>query len=53
MTNVNDDPLIMIVNQERIERGNRPEWHRYLSLSSFKENIKIFNDDPSLTIALF
>ena len=37
---VNEDPLLTIVNEE--EKGNRPEGHRYLSLSSFKENIKKF-----------
>ena len=39
LTIVNDDPSLTIVNEER---GNRPEGHRYLSLSSFKENIKKF-----------
>ena len=41
LTIVNNKPLLMIVNNEE-ERGNRPEGHRYLSLSSLKENIKKF-----------
>ena len=35
LTIVNDDTLLT-------KRGNQPEGHRYLSLSSLKENIKKF-----------
>ena len=47
LTIVNNKPLLMIINNKE-ERGNRPEGHRYLSLSSFKENIKEVLAPPQL-----
>ena len=48
LTIFNEDPSLTIVNDAPLltkrggEKINRPEGHRYLSLSSFKENIKKF-----------
>ena len=46
LTIVNDDPSLTIVNDDpsltKRGRGNRPEEHRYLSLSSLKASNKKF-----------
>ena len=42
LTIVNDDPPLLIVNKEKRREDTAHEGHRYLSLSSFKENIKKF-----------